>query len=124
MKALVEGLERASITQLRRSEGTRLARGLIDYVAHLREHVRHEERVFYAQAEVALDEADWQALAADPVPDDPLADPAGLAREFPHLAGHLETPFRMIASGAATRGDDAMVSTDVAAGLRMNGPRG
>ncbi len=104
VKALVDGLAQASPAQLRRSEGKRLTRGLHRYVAHLREHVRHEERAFYARAESALDATDWQALAAEAAPEDPLADADRLAREYPHLAGRLANSERVLASDAVWRG--------------------
>lgn len=101
----MQGLDRASAAKLRRAEGTRLARSFTKYVGHLREHMRHEERVFYASAESVLNAADWRALAADAVPNDPLADSAQLTREYPALARHLALSVRTLSSDGRARVD-------------------
>jgi len=78
---------------------TRIARELQTYVDDMRDHMRHEERaVIYAGAEPWLTGAEWQAVAATAVPDDPLGDAAHLRRDFPHLAAALTEPVRDVTS--------------------------
>jgi hemerythrin-like domain-containing protein len=77
----------------------RFARALQEYVDDTREHMRREERaVFYAGVEPWLSAADWQALSAQAMPDDPLGDAARLRRHYPHLAAALAEPVRDVSS--------------------------
>jgi hemerythrin-like domain-containing protein len=86
---LAADLAGATLPQLRRGLGVRLAGRLDRYVAHTRDHMRSEEAVFYAQSERVLTDADWASLQAQATPDDPLGDPVLLARKYPRLAARL-----------------------------------
>jgi hemerythrin-like domain-containing protein len=84
-------------------EAERFARALQDYVDETREHMRREERaVFYAGVEPWLSDAEWQSLAAQALPDDPLEDANRLRRHYPHLAAALAEPVRDVSSGTGT----------------------
>ena len=98
---LVADLAHATPAHLRRRSGARLARGLAEYVAHTRDHMRNEEAVFYAQSERVLQVSDWTALLAETRPEDPMGSQALLENEFPHLAAQLFQPV----SGVGGRGD-------------------
>lgn len=71
-------------------QGARLARRIGDYVQHARIHMRDEEVVFYARAEDVLTEADWRDLIEPEGPQDPLANPPELAKQYPRLAEQLK----------------------------------
>lgn len=93
---------RALAAAVKSRTDTRFARELQAYVDEMRDHMRREERaVIYAGAETWLTGAQWQALAADAVPDDPLGDAAHLRRDFPQLAAALAEPVRDVTSAAA-----------------------
>ena len=86
---LVTELAHTPLADLRRAEGTRLARRLASYVAHTRDHMRGEEVVFYAQSERVLEDEDWSALLADASPDDPMGNRQLLAQDYPRLAAQV-----------------------------------
>ena len=86
-------LEAATVKQLRGRSGRRLAERVNEYVRHTRAHMRHEEAVFYARAESALDAEDWRyIIGSDHGPQDPLADLAEMGNSYPRLASSLGLP--------------------------------
>jgi hemerythrin-like domain-containing protein len=89
---LVADLAHATPALLHRRSGARLARGLTEYVARTRNHMRSEETVFYAQSERVLEDSDWATLLAEATPDDPMGNRELLAQECPHLATQLFQP--------------------------------
>jgi hemerythrin-like domain-containing protein len=99
VRELAAALRRLSPARAGARPGERFARELQAYVDETRDHMRHEERlVFYAGVEPWLSNEEWQALAADAVPDDPLGDAAHLRRHFPRLAAALAEPVRGVSS--------------------------
>lgn len=90
---LAHDLDAATLKQLRGRVGRRLADRVNEYVRHTRAHMRHEEAVFYARAEAALDASDWcQIIRSDHGPQDPLADLAEMGNSYPRLAASLGLP--------------------------------
>lgn len=87
---LAEDLAAAGARQLRGRGGARLVERLQDYVRHTRIHMRHEEAVFYARAEQALEASDWrEIIAADHGPQDPIVDLVAMSGRYPLLAERL-----------------------------------
>lgn len=90
---LAHDLDSASTRQLRGRVGRRLAARVNDYVRHTRAHMRHEEAVFYARAESALDASDWrEIIAGDHGPQDPMTGLSEMGRSYPRLAASLGLP--------------------------------
>lgn len=87
-------LSRATLRQLRGQTGQRLAKQLQQYLQHTRDHMRHEEAVFYAGSERVLRASDWAALMAGPMSRDPAGDPQRFAARYPRLAERMSRPQR------------------------------
>lgn len=86
-------LETATSKQLRGRLGKRLTERVNEYVRHTRAHMRHEEAVFYARAEAALNPEDWrEVIDSDHGPQDPMAGLAEMGRSYPRLAVRLGLP--------------------------------
>jgi hemerythrin-like domain-containing protein len=99
-RQLTTSLRRLSAARLRGRAGQRFAHALQAYVDATRDHMRREERsVFYHEVEPLLSADEWQALAAETVPDDPLGDEANLAGHYPHLAAALAAPVHEVSAG-------------------------
>ncbi len=97
----------------------RFARDLRAYVDETRQHMRREERaIFYAGVEPWLSEADWQAVSAAAMPDDPLGDAAHLRRHYPHLAAALALPVRDVSSAVQPADDVSARQARAMAALR------
>lgn len=86
IEAIVSSLEKFTPDRWHGPAGARLARSLHDYTARLRDHMRAEERVFYARSEETLGDADWNALLTRATPADPMTDAQRLRQEYPHVA--------------------------------------
>ena len=112
VRQLATALRRLPAGDAKGRAAERFARSLQAYVDETREHMRREERaVIYAGVEPWLSDAEWQALSAQAMPDDPLDDAAHLRRRYPHLAAALAEPVRDVSSAmrTATATDEAHV---------------
>ena len=124
---LAEDLAAATAEQLRGKKGARLAGRIQDYVRHARLHMRDEEAVFYARAEQVLDKSDWADIIDNGGLQDPLADMASLADEYPGLAAHFDLPTRHLgaseaaAETATPMHDNVLALTDLYGGLMHEG---
>jgi len=87
---LATALKSATPDDLRGRSGEQLAARIEDYVRYARQHMRHEEAVFYARAENVLGRADWAEIVEDEGLQDPMADTEALAVDYPELAAHLD----------------------------------
>ena len=125
--ALADELAACTPEHLGAKKGERLAARIQGYIRHARLHMRDEEAVFYARAELVLNESDWaEVIDADGL-QDPLADMTTLAGAYPELAAHFNLPTRHLgASGASDDGTGALhqhvlALTDLYGGLMHEG---
>ncbi len=124
---LAEALATAPPDALRGRKGERLAARIHDYIRHARLHMRDEEVVFYARAEKVLGKSDWAEIIDGEGIEDPLADMAVLADQYPELAAHFDLPTRHLGrSETADRAVSAphqlmLAVTDLYGGLLHEG---
>jgi len=110
-RLLTASLLRLPAARLRRGAGRRFARELQAYVDETRHHMRREERcVFLREIEPQLSDGEWQELVREIVPDDPLADAASLARDYPQLASALAESVHEVSTGTHVHVADAPAS--------------
>ena len=125
--ALADELAASTPEHLRAKKGARLAARIQDYIRHARLHMRAEEAVFYARAELVLNESDWAEVIDEDGLQDPLSDMTMLAGAYPELAAHFNLPTRHLgASGASDAGAGALhqhllLLTDLYGGLMHEG---
>lgn len=89
---LAEALAAAPPDTLRGKKGERLTARIHGYIQHARMHMRDEEAVFYARAEKVLGKSDWAEIIDGDGTEDPAADMAVLADQYPELAAHFDLP--------------------------------
>ena len=125
--ALADELAACTPEHLRAKKGERLAARIQGYIRHARLHMRDEEAVFYARAELVLNESDWAEVIDEDGLQDPLADMTTLAGAYPELAAHFNLPTRHLgSSGASDDGTGALhqhvlALTDLYGGLMHEG---